>query len=354
MRVNMQFNTTSYKRNNPLNIPGRQQNNPVKTADVNNGHISLKRMLSEANKEQKNPFSVTTTNSVFSGAMSYSEKLRAQRENMKNASLEKKKLKYQFKDISSKIISSKTSQAARGAVSAAKRELLRLKKEKASGEYDPEEIEAAIAHAKSMERVARKKVKHLEEEEMAKAAGGPCAEIEIELEEKLEKNSLHEEESEDIEEEELLQLEDDMEKASVEDMEAMLDEMSKMSSEMLEQMDEMSSDMFSELEESMKDMLDEMGFGEMSDSLEAIKGDMDPEDLKMMKIKHRCKEMKEMTKADSDYLKAVFDHLAKLKDGGLGISMGTPANMSVNITPTVQAVTTGVDAGSMQTIDISV
>lgn len=41
---------------------------------------------------------------------------------------------------------------------------------------------------------------------------------------------------------------------------------------------------------------------------------MDPADLKMMKIKHRNKEMKDIVKADAEYLKAVFNHLEKMKD----------------------------------------
>ena len=82
-----------------------------------------------------------------------------------------KKLKYSFKNISGKLIRSKTSVAARQVAGEAKREVLRLKQQKQSGKYDNEEIEAAINHAKAMERVAKKKVRHLEEEELAKACG---------------------------------------------------------------------------------------------------------------------------------------------------------------------------------------
>ena len=113
----------------------------------------------------------TNTNSFFDSYMSnmqkYSELLRTQRTKAKDVSGKLKKLKYHYKDISSKIMRSKTSAMARQVVSQAKREVLRLKREKQSGKYDSEEIDAAIVHAKAMERIARKKVKHLEEEEMA-------------------------------------------------------------------------------------------------------------------------------------------------------------------------------------------
>ena len=38
---------------------------------------------------------------------------------------------------------------------------------------------------------------------------------------------------------------------------------------------------------------------------------MDPADLKEMKIKHRNREMKEIVKADNEYLKAYFKYLEK-------------------------------------------
>ena len=61
-----------------------------------------------------------------------------------------------------------------------------------------------------------------------------------------------------------------------------------------------------------------------------MKKDIDPADLKMMKIKHRNKEMKEIVKADAEYLKAVFGRLEKMKDnpvipsgGGVSLSAGS-------------------------------
>lgn len=324
MRVNLPVITNSYSAKNPLN----QNEKTTKKADVNNGHISLKRMLEEANREKQNtPVFASNSNSIISSSMNYSEKLKAQREDAKNTSLEKKKLRYQFKDISSQIVRSKTSQVARQAVSAARRELMRLKQEKQSGEYDAEEIEAAINHAKAMERVARKKVKHLEEEEMLKAAGGPCAEESIDQEEKTQ------------EDEELT--------------EADIDEIEE---------DDAMKDMMDDMDEAMKDLMSDMGLDELADSLAAAKGDMDPEDLKMLKIKHRCKEMKEMTKADSEYLKAVFEHMEKAKSAGNIISQGNLGGFfKMNITigafgdiMSINQVSVGsMEGGQPSTIDIA-
>ena len=59
-----------------------------------------------------------------------------------------------------------------------------------------------------------------------------------------------------------------------------------------------------------------MGLDELSDSVLSVEKDMDPADLKMMKIKHRNKEMKDIVRADAKYLKAVFDHLEKTRSEG--------------------------------------
>lgn len=375
MKVNQQLKTISYKYQNPMNTMSSGKNS-VKTPDINNGHVSLRRMIAEATKEQNNAAIYSGGNNIISNAMSYSQKLKEQRESVKDASLEKKKLRYQFKDISSQIIRSKSSHSARKAVGAARREVLRLKQEKNSGKYDSEEIDAAIAHAKAMERVAKKKVKHLEEEEMLKAAGGPCADYIEEQKEKLEKDNgaLSDEELEQLDREKLA-YEDEYDYGAESDFEADFEEVSLEELEaMMSQMAELSSDLMDEVEEGMREMLEEMGFDELTDSLSAAKGDMDPADLKMMKIKHRNKEMKEMVKADAEYLKALFEHFEKIKNGGgaptsggapaggrIPISSGAAVGLSSisagtipNCLPSIAAASAGMGAAGGSAIDISI
>lgn len=147
-----------------------QQNN---TTASKNSVSDIKRMLArDSRSTQMQAENSLGQESIVTSTLSYSESLRNQRQQTKNTTLALKKLKYQFKNISSKILRSKTSQAAKQAAGQARREVLRLKRQKQSGNYDDDEIEAAINHAKAMERVAKKKAKHLEEEELAKAAGG--------------------------------------------------------------------------------------------------------------------------------------------------------------------------------------
>lgn len=139
----------------------------------------IRRMLSRNSQStQTQAANSWGQDSIVTSSLSYSESLRNQRQQTKNTTPALKKLKYQFKNISSKILRSKTSQAAKQAAGQARREIMRLKRQKqnSDSDSDSEEIDAAIAHAQAMERVAKKKAKHLEEEEMMKAAGGICQE----------------------------------------------------------------------------------------------------------------------------------------------------------------------------------
>lgn len=249
-------------------------------------------------------------NSILASSRKSVESLRMQRQSRGDTALEIKHMKYQFKNISSKLIRSKTSSAARQVANEAKREVTRLKRERDNNESDSKDIDAAIAHAKAIERVARKKVKHLEEEERAKISGGICADERVESEEneeaedKIEDEALSDEELEELSEADLEDQEDiAMEDISIEDIPI---------EDMLNQdMMNMMSDLFEDYSEEFKDMMSELGIDELFDSDMSAK-DLDPSDLKEMIVKHRNKEMKDIVKADSEYLKAVFKNYQEM------------------------------------------
>ena len=280
--------------------------------------------------------------SIVTSTLSYSESLRNQRQQTKNTTLALKKLKYQFKNISSKILRSKTSQAAKQAAGQARREVLRLKRQKQSGNYDDDEIEAAINHAKAMERVAKKKAKHLEEEELAKAAGGICQGDRISEEET---KDVQDAEAENAQNEEEMSAEGSADEVSG-DLSAYeyaadsydisdyidlgMDEFYAQAGDFMSEMSDFTSEMMQEMSDSLRDLMEEMGLDVEADTVVSVNREMDPADLKMMKIKHRNKEMKDIVKADAEYLKAVFDHLEKMKDnmviptgGGMSLSAGS-------------------------------
>ena len=311
----------------------------------NSNMRDIRRSLSTSWEESSGaPSQISSSNSMSSSTQSYGESLRTQRQQAKNTSLSLKKLKYQFKNLSTKILRSKTSLAAKQVAGQARREVLRLKSKKQSGDYDSEEIQAAIDHAKAMERVARKKARHLEEEEMAKCTGGSCAGSRIDEEEKLsgedtksagenQKEPDNAEERMDPVQKEYTMTDPDL---AMLQMYANCGTALDSLNEVLSSLNEFSDEILDQFSESMKDLFSEMGMDELSDSLMSVQRDMDPADLKMMKIKHRNKEMKDIVKADAEYLKAVFDRLEKMKSSGVipmnngSLSFGASDTMSAD------------------------
>lgn len=299
----------------------------------------IRRMLSrDSQSAQMQAANSWSQDSIVTSSLSYSESLRNQRQQTKNTTLALKKLKYQFKNISSKILRSKTSQAAKQAAGQARREVLRLKRQKQSGNYDDDEIEAAINHAKAMERVAKKKAKHLEEEELTKAAGGIWQGDRISEEETKDAQDAEAENVQNAEEmsRDLSAYEYAGSEAYAGDsydisdyIDLGIDAFYAQTGDFMSEMSDFTSEMMQEMSDSLRDLMEEMGLDGLSDNAVSVNREMDSADLRMMKIKHRNKEMKEIVKADAEYLKAVFGRLEKMKDnpvipsgGGVSLSAG--------------------------------
>ena len=312
--------------------------------DLTEDEYSLRKQEYAQRLQEKNK------GSVVDQAMSYADQLKASRTKAKETSLEKKKLQYNFKKISSQIVRSKNSVSARKAVQAAKREIMRLKRLKANGEYDEEEVQLAIDHAKAMEKVAKKKVAHLEQEEMVerahKGAGAALEEIQ---ENKEESNEETNEEAEEAISEENLNtsemdideeydetdyqavydsIQQEIEEAQYEaqmQMEEMSAEISENAQEIAESSSDAMSQMMDELSEEMSEMLEEMDLTELAETMYAPDPNMSEDDLKMLKIKHRGKEMKEIAEADKEYLKGMMEHEKSKQTTGDGISGADPS-----------------------------
>ena len=264
------------------------------TASPRSANVSKMR---QALRKGADAFSGSNTPiSVVDSMKMYSDAVKKQRTKSSETALAKKKLKYNFKSISTKIMSSKTSMSARQVVGQARREVEKLKNAKRTGKYDSDEIDAAIDHAKAMERIARKKVRHLEEEEMAKrcSSEGDIAVSAVDTRD-----------------------EESPEKKEIDKLREELGEIShRAENEEYIESDEITNEMIEEICDSMDEMLDQLEeLTDLMDELVSDPVDMDPEDIKGLIIKHRNKEMKEITKADSDYLKAMFEHYENEKTG---------------------------------------
>lgn len=294
--------------NNPFAdlINKRQTESTIsKTHDV---RAKLRRMTNERQSVYDGFSTSKNGNLLINATLDYGKTIRAERQQKKDSLLAIKTIKYQFKSISSKILQAKTSLSARQVVGQAEREILRLKKERMKEDVDTTELDAAIAHAQAMERTAKRKVKHLEQEEMAEASGGNGLIVDEEESDKANKEGADVEEA-DTEEEKAADKAD----AYINET----DMKNNAESEDISEINELTEEMTDAFVEGMKDIMDEMGLEELNDALSVETGEIEPEDLKMLKIKHRNREMKEIAKADSEYLKAIFDHLEQIKDGAI-------------------------------------
>lgn len=254
----------------------------------------------------------------------------AQRMSRSAAAAQKKmkKLQYNFKLISSQIMRAKTSSSAAKAVSSAKRMVAQLRRKRKSGEYDDEELEAAIMHAQAMERVAKKHVKNLQQEERVergmKAAEDPlpeeeCGAVKDAFEEAVSGSG-----------DDLLQDPAELTGQLSEEMAQIQEELSGSMEDISQELSEEMAQLMQEYEDMMSETMEELG-GDLLESLSAADTDMEPEDLKALKQKHRAKELQEIAKADAKYLKAIFQKYAadrQQASGGVNRVMGGAAGAS--------------------------
>jgi len=206
-----------------------------------------------------------------------------------------KRLNYNFKQISSMIMRSKTANSAGQAVTKARGTIARLQRQLKDGEYDEKELESAIIHAKKMERIAKKRERHLEEEERAKQQG--ICQFDMEKTEETEEGT-------DTETEEL--------------EEALKEENPELSEEELAELTEEFQDLMKETMEA----VNEIGLEELADEFMGTTEKLDPEELELLKKKHRADELREIADADMKYLKAMFDKLEKERqESSSGVSL---------------------------------
>ncbi|MBQ3899833.1 MAG: hypothetical protein II741_08355, partial [Lachnospiraceae bacterium] len=231
--------------------------------------------------------------------------------------------------------------AAKSAVSVAKREVLRLKRLKGSGEYEAEEIDAALTHAKSMERIARKKAAHLEQEEMIQVTDDGTGTMSLKDALEAEKNKDTNAENEDQDEYTDILNELTGEDSAYETSEAgyademppdteflteaMTDFTNEISAQMEDLAAEMSEEMSALMEEISMEMQELMETFDLMEELSAPVGKMNASDFKMLKIKHRGDEMKEIAKADKEYLKAIFKHQSEAGKSAINPGSGSPS-----------------------------
>lgn len=215
----------------------------------------------------------------------------------KSKSKKKKKLNYNYKKISKQITMNNTSSGARRVITKAREEVVSLLRKQMSGKYDETDLRHAIIHARKMERIARRKKKHLEEEEKAEATG----------------KGLVEQGASSGEDEEMKKLEASMENLKDEELERM-------------------RKLMEEYEKLMQELEETGGANDiMKEYMGATEQEMSPEDVDKLRKKHRADEMKDIVEADMKYLKAMFNKLAREKQAISQQSFQQETNPAVSL-----------------------
>lgn len=200
----------------------------------------------------------------------------------KPSSKKKKRLQYNFKQLSKQILQTKTPVNAKQVVTRARAQVVSLRKKLNSDDYDYSEVRHALIHAEKIARIAKKRMKHLQEEENIAKKGGICEGDQVDNSEDF--DELLSEDAEEISEEKMKEIMEDLQ------------------------------EQIRELEEA---IADGTGLDELAEELMPLQNqEMDPADLDLLKKKHRAEEMREIMEADLKYLKAMFDKLEREKQEG--------------------------------------
>lgn len=189
-----------------------------------------------------------------------------------NKQKKRKRLNYNYRDVSGRILRAKTSVSATKVVTHARTMVAVLRRKYGCGEYNDRDLEIAIIHAEKMVRIAKKKLKNLKMEEM----GRRTSEAEKAQEELEDENSL------------------DPADMQSEGQEISADEL---------------RDMIRELEQELQQLAAENSFDDLMDECLGAGGAMSEEELERIKKKHRCDEMRQIVEADMKYLKAMFQRM---------------------------------------------
>ena len=219
----------------------------------------------------------------------------------KQTGKKKKSALYSFKQVSSQVLSAKTSGKAAQVSTSIRMKIGLLRKQLKNGDYDEEEILRALLHAEMVQRACDKKKKNLKMEETAERHLEGEEEIPVEAE--AQEPSI----TEEAEEEEIKELEQA-------EFEALMEKLEMTADEMMEAAEETAK-------------LDE----ELDEMAEALSGSMTPEDLEQLKVKHRSDEARDILKADLKYLKALFDRLQSEKENAGKASFAGAADSGVSL-----------------------
>ena len=321
---NDRFSVRSDRNNQQINTGINKSSNStlsglfgVKKSSPSDSNSNRRALLRDINKPNKTYISADgTKHKVFEGVSADKQNgymnLNATK-NTKKEEKAQKPVRYNYKEVASKIQNAKNSAGAEQAVLSAKRKVLEIKKKISNGDGDAEELQLALTHAKRMEMVARKKKHHLELEELvvttqsrderAEQAEETISGVRDAL---IDSGEIKLKKAEDeILDERVDMIDETMEEIKEEDIQISDEELAELN----EMIAEFGQEELDKLEEAMEGL----------ESIEILDPHMSKEDLKELKIKHRNAEHRDIVKADMDYLKELIKY--QLENGGMTPSL---------------------------------
>lgn len=266
----------------------------------------------------------------------------------KKSEKSKKPVRYNFKEVSSKILRAKTSISAGQAVIAAKRKVVEVRRKIEAGDGDPEELQLVLTHAKRMEMAARKKKHNLELEELVEHTQSRDERLEKQEEAATDiKDAIVAAEEEKVakKEDEIFEERQDMIEDAVEEAE---ERKSENTEEMLANLNEMISKFG---EEELKELEEEMEFLEC---MEIVDPHMTEEELDELKRKHRAAENRAIVKADMDYLKGMIKHQTEKGNSSGASSVSAVSTSSSAYTPQMAVSMPSMAEAASMAIDVQV
>lgn len=253
-------------------------------------------MLIGTHNSNTRSITIKNANGSIAGTITVS-KPKAKSKTKSSTKLKKKSVQYSFTELSNQILQSKTALNAKQIASRAYSKAAVLRRKRVTGDYDETSIQHAIAHAEQMARVAKKRAKHLREEERCEKREESEPTNSEDLEKTLDLEELMDTDSEEIDEE-------------------MMQEIMK----------ELTQELQAQMEELEKELAEDSELNELSENLSQIyREDMPPEDLELLKKKHRSEEIRDIMDANRKYLKAMFDQLERERQSlssGVSLELG--------------------------------
>ena len=161
---NDRFSVRSDRNNQQINTGINKSSNStlsglfgVKKSSPSDSNSNRRALLRDINKPNKTYISADgTKHKVFEGVSADKQNgymnLNATK-NTKKEEKTQKPVRYNYKEVASKIQNAKNSAGAEQAVLSAKRKVLEIKKKISNGDGDAEELQLALTHAKRMEMV---------------------------------------------------------------------------------------------------------------------------------------------------------------------------------------------------------